>query len=386
MVGACLLPRSARRGLRLLASLAGAALVVGAPALRAAASGGRAAAAATTVGVTLPRDEGPHNDAVDPKGAAATTVGVTLPRDEGPHNDAVEWWYFNGHLTGTDAAGKVHTYGFEYVTFQFRLFGSKPVYIGNFAVSDVDRKAFHYAATTSTSKEPASPGRFALTTGQWSMSGAAGDDTLRAALPGYSIDLALHSTEPPALEGPGGVVGLGPLGTADYYSWTSLATSGTVTDHGAAIHVTGESWMDHEWSNTLSGAAGWDWFSVQLHDSSQYMLEFVRSKGGAIVDSNGTDVRGAAVTHLTKADIAEKSLGAWTSPVTHITYSAGWTLHVPGGRLSVTPDLADQELDLRSVQGTVYWEGDCTITGEIDGKPVTGVGYTELNPPGQLGE
>lgn len=312
-------------------------------------------------------------------------MGVTLPKDEGRHDDAVEWWYFNGHLSGKDADGKLHTYGFEYVTFQFRVFGPTPLYVGNFAVTDLDRKTFHYDAVSSSSPHPATSGRFALTTGHWSMSGASGTDALRASMPGYSVDLSLHSTEPAALEGPDGIVSLGPLGTADYYSWTSLATSGTVVDHGATIHVTGESWMDHEWSNTLSGAAGWDWFSVQLDDGEQYMLEFIRSKSEAIVDAGGTAVDGAAVTHLAKAQVSEKPLGTWKSPATHITYGAGWTLGVPGGHLTVTPDLADQELDLRNVQGTVYWEGDCAITGEIGGKPVSGVGYTEINPPGQLG-
>jgi predicted secreted hydrolase len=52
--------------------------------------------------------------------------------------------------------------------------------------------------------------------------------------------------------------------------------------------------------------------------------------------------------------------------------------------LAVTPDLKDQELDLRKVQGNAYWEGDVSVSGELDGAHVTGVGYTELNPPGGL--
>jgi predicted secreted hydrolase len=158
-----------------------------------------------------------------------------------------------------------------------------------------------------------------------------------------------------------------------------------MVDHGVSLRVTGRSWMDHEWSNTLSGAAGWDWFSVQLDNGTQYMLQFIRTKRAGIVAASGTRARAAGVDYLTKGRIGEQASGSWTSPVTGYTYARHWRLRVPGGDLEVAPLLADQEVDLRKVQGTVYWEGDCVITGTIGGKPVTGVGYTEINPPGQLG-
>ncbi|MGD0808728.1 MAG: lipocalin family protein [Acidimicrobiales bacterium] len=55
---------------------------------------------------------------------------------------------------------------------------------------------------------------------------------------------------------------------------------------------------------------------------------------------------------------------------------------MPGGALTVTPDLRDQELDFRGTTGNVYWEGDVSVAGRVDGSNVAGVGYTELNPPG----
>jgi predicted secreted hydrolase len=54
---------------------------------------------------------------------------------------------------------------------------------------------------------------------------------------------------------------------------------------------------------------------------------------------------------------------------------------VPGGHLTITPDLVNQELNLASTQGVVYWEGDVAVTGNIGGSPVVGAGYTEINPP-----
>ncbi|MGZ3665884.1 MAG: hypothetical protein ACXVDA_15550, partial [Ktedonobacterales bacterium] len=38
---------------------------------------------------------------------------VRFPQDEAPHHDLTEWWYYTGHLHGTDAQGHARTYGFE---------------------------------------------------------------------------------------------------------------------------------------------------------------------------------------------------------------------------------------------------------------------------------
>jgi predicted secreted hydrolase len=54
---------------------------------------------------------------------------------------------------------------------------------------------------------------------------------------------------------------------------------------------------------------------------------------------------------------------------------------VPGGYLTISPDQVNQELNLLSTQGVAYWEGDVGVQGVIGGSPVTGVGYTEINPP-----
>ena len=132
------------------------------------------------------------------------------------------------------------------------------------------------------------------------------------------------------LHGDNGVIPFWPLGSSDYYSWTSLLSSGTIIDHGIPVKVVGLSWMDHQWGAfNLASGADWDWFSIQL--------------------ANGRH--------------------SWTSPATGITYGSGWNLTVPGGSLTVTPDQTDQELDLLSTQGVAYWEGDVAVHGSIGGSP-----------------
>jgi predicted secreted hydrolase len=151
-------------------------------------------------------------------GGAAVPVGspaVQVPRDEAPHHSAVEWWYFSGHLRGTSPSGQVRCYGFEYVTFQILDLVPVPVYIGDFAVTDLSRRSFHYGVETDRYLVPATKGSFSLHTGAWSMSGGSGHDVLHAEIPAYSLDLHLQASEPAVLEGDGGVGDGGGLGAPD---------------------------------------------------------------------------------------------------------------------------------------------------------------------------
>lgn len=313
-------------------------------------------------------------------------TSVSLPKDEAPHSAPVEWWYFSGHLSGTDPKGHVHTYGYEYVIFQFLGLAPRPVYLGDMSVTDLTRKTFKFAGEQSSYPVPKSVGRFALHAGSWTMSGGSGSDTLEAAMPGYSLHLGLRTTQPAVREGNKcGDISLASLGSSYYYSWTSLATTGTVVDHGVPVKVTGKSWMDHQWGPiTLGIAGGWDWFSMQLSNGQQYMLFFIKNNKGQIVETAGTRLGdgGKDITYLTAANLTEQVTGSWTSPATRIKYGSGWKVAVPGGQLIVTPDLRNQEVDLLKTQMLAYWEGDVTIKGTIAGATVSGDGYTELLPPG----
>ena len=257
--------------------------------------------------------------------------------------------------------------------------------MSNLAVTDLGRGRFGYGERQAVHAVPADRGRFAFSTGGWTMTGTGTSDSLGGTLPGYHLSLRLQSLEPPALHGDHGVVRPGSFGVASYYSFTDLRTTGTLVDHGVRLTVTGTSWMDHEWGRMqLFSGAGWDWFSIQLTDGEQYMCYFLRDRAGRIVQALGTRVGRAGYAALAPAGLAERTTGTWKSPATGITYGSGWVLRVPGGHLTVRPDLADQELALARRQGNNYWEGDSTVTGVVGGKPVHGVGYTELNPPGQL--
>jgi predicted secreted hydrolase len=351
-----------------------------------------AASACSGSASTAPASSGPAStgSAGAAPAASGTVPGcktsVGLPADEAPHSKPVEWWYFSGHLSGKDAKGHLHTYGYDYVIFQFLGLGPKPIYLSDMSITDLTRKTFKFAGEHDSYPVPKTPDRFALHAASWTMSGGSGRDTLKAAVPDYSLHLGLRTTEPAVLEGNKcGYISLASLGSSYYYSWTSLVTTGTIVDHGVTVRVTGKSWMDHQWGPIdLESGGGWDWFSMQLSNGQQYMLFFIRNKNGQIVETAGTRVAhgGKDITYLTAANSREKATGSWTSPATHIKYGSGWKVTVPGGELTVTPDLRNQEVDLVNTQGVVYWEGDVAIKGKIGGATVSGDGYTELLPPG----
>ncbi len=320
-----------------------------------------------------------------PTATAAPLPPARFPQDEAPHTDLTEWWYYTGHLQGTDPAGQTHVYGFELTFFQVLRGGIAPVYIGHYAITDLTRGQYQYDQRLQLEPNAVLPNGtssagFNLAIGDWTMRGLNGQDALAATMTNYALKLMLQSTKPPALHGGTGLISYGVFGSSYYYSRTHMTVSGTIQDHGAAIPVTGLAWMDHQWGNFIATAGGgWDWFSFQLANNTEYMIYFLRDATGKIVQLVGTQVDAQGVsTVLPAAAVTEQVTGHWTSPTTGITYPSGWVITVPGGSVTVTPSLKDQELVTTQTTGNTYWEGACQLTANINGQPVTGEGYTEL--------
>ncbi|MDT7725595.1 MAG: hypothetical protein QOI21_2171 [Actinomycetota bacterium] len=323
--------------------------------------------------------------------AAAATPGVQIPQDESPHDTAREWWYYTGNLTGTDAQGGRHQYGYELVVFRSRVaYPDLAGYAGNLAVTDLTDDTFTWEAKVDVRPDTLpSGGGFDLTVVDWKTSGKGGADKIDAGFTdgSFRLQLNLSQTKPPALHGNlRGVKGLipyGPWGESFYYSYTDLKTTGTIYDHGKPIAVTGRSWMDHQYGDFKTGYGQWDWYSIQLTNGSQYMVYLIADETGKLVEKIGTLIRPDGTTvDLDSSQLSDKALGSWTSPATGLTYSSGWRVNVPGGFFVVLPKRADQEVAWPGAPGGAYWEGASLVTGVINGQPVAGQGYTEVTTPG----
>jgi predicted secreted hydrolase len=164
-----------------------------------------------------------------------------------------------------------------------------------------------------------------------------------------------------------------------------MSLAGTLTDHGEQISVSGQAWMDHQWGNFISIlGSGWDWYSIQLGNNTEYMLYVIRDRFHHPISTFGTYVASdGSATQIESSDIATRALSTWVSPHTGGVYPSGWEVRITGaGRqisLTLMPQLLDQELLTTESTGNVYWEGAVRISGSLDSHPISGVGYVELN-------
>lgn len=311
-----------------------------------------------------------------PPSAIATPVPIVFPRDEAPHDVLTEWWYYTGHLR--DADGR--QFGFQSVIFQSRRDAFPPFFAAHVAVTDQSSGTFAYDQRTGQATVGTGPG-FAFTLGDWSWQGLHGNDRLAASAGRYALSLALTSRKPPVLHN-GGFIDFGAAGSTYYYSRTRLAVSGTLVDGGRSVAVTGEAWFDHQWGNFLGNATGgWDWFSAQLDDGSEFTLSILRGAGQVVVGGYGTyvDPRGTS-TMIAFASMQVQVLDQWRSPATGVLYPSSWLVALPEQqlRLVLTPVLTNQELDTRASTGNIYWEGAVRIAAAESPAHIVGQGYVEL--------
>jgi predicted secreted hydrolase len=342
--------------------------------------------------------------------AAADPIPIELPLDDGPHDRLTEWWYYTGHLR-SDAGDR---YGFEYVIFRAERGAFPTSWVAHVAVTDESGDRFIYAQRleigTAVDRSPraadGTPTGFDLAVvgvdptapepgsrPAWTMRGSDGDDRLTATLSpaeaagagapgGLGLDLRLRSTKPAALHDRDGWIDFGPAGGSYYYSRTSMTASGSLTLDGEALVVEGRAWFDHQWGDFISvGGGGWDWFAANLDDGTDLTLSLVRDTDGSHPLAYGTIVGAdGRVRHLDGEDFSVTVEGHWTSPMTRATYPAGWTIEIPGDRLTIqlTPTVADQELDTRATTGVIYWEGSQVVRATRDGVLLNGQAYVEL--------
>ncbi|WP_225410410.1 lipocalin-like domain-containing protein [Stigmatella hybrida] len=325
-----------------------------------------------------------------------------FPEDHGPHEEfRTEWWYWTGNLQTADG----RAFGYQLTLFRNALaptaperaseWGTRQFYMGHFALSDIHAQRFHVferfnRAALGLAGAQTQPFRVWLE--DWEVR-AVKDGALPmrlvAAAQGVGLSLELEEGKPPVLQGNQGLSQKGGgEGSSYYYSLTRMPSRGTVTVEGQTHAVTGASWMDREWSTVGLDASqiGWDWFALQLSDSTELMYYQLRQRDGVVAPrSAGSFVppQGAAV-QLKREDVRLEVRGTWKSPRSGVTYPSRWHLAVPSQQLEldILPAQADQELPVV----VLYWEGAVTLTGTRAGQPVTGRGYVELTGYGDVPE
>ena len=317
---------------------------------------------------------------------------LSFPEDHGPHPDfRTEWWYYTGNLR--TAAGR-HV-GFQLTFFRVALappaaprasvWATRQLYFAHFAVTDTQSGRFHAASRVGRGAlglAGAEAAPFRVWVDSWSAEGAGASPRLRASDDDVAVDLELSATKPVVLHGDRGLSrkGAEPGNASLYYSFTRMPVAGTIRLGAETLPVSGEAWMDREWSTSGLGAGvvGWDWFAIQLNDGRELMVYLLRRRDGTVDPFSAGSLVAAdgSVRRLAALDVQIETLAHWKSPKSGVRYPARWQLSVPAAdlRFAIEPRLADQELRVNAR----YWEGAVSVTGSSPEGPIGGEGYVEL--------
>ncbi len=259
--------------------------------------------------------------------------------------------------------------------------------MAHFTLSDIQNEKFYCfekfnrdaLGLAGFSKDP-----FKMNVGDWYMLGTGDGDfpwQLYASKNGITLSLNVTPLKDIVFEGDNGLSykSIDKSSASYYYSITRLDTEGYIEIDGTRHEVSGNSWLDREWStSTLNEEqGGWDWFSIQLNDNTEIVYFQLRYKDGSVYPYNeGLIVNGDSSTvKLGTGDIVLTVLDTWKSS-TGVTYPLKWQAEVvPMGKtFIVEAAFNQQELDL----STRYWEGAVNIYDSQDEDEIIGTGYLEM--------
>ena len=319
---------------------------------------------------------------------------IEFPADHGAHPEyRIEWWYLTANLE--DAEGRPH--GAQWTLFRTALrppgdtelqnpWQTGQVYMAHFALTwpGGHRGFQRYARGGDHDGEAqaavhARP--FAAWLDDWSLA-STGEAWLpleaRAAQDGFAMQLNLGSDRPPVLQGEGGFSQKHPGGGGShYYSQPFLEASGWLEIEGRRVEVSGQAWLDREWSSQFLQAdqQGWDWIALHLESGEKLMLFQLRPQAG----SSAGAYRHAV---LIGADGGKREIGPGElelEPSRHEKVAGRrlplvWEIRLPtlDRELTVEALHRDQWMDV----DFPYWEGAVTVSGDSLGE--RGVGYMEL--------
>jgi predicted secreted hydrolase len=322
----------------------------------------------------------------DAAGFAEVVPGRVLvfPGDHGAHPDfRIEWWYVTANLK--DAAG--NAYGLQWTLFRQAMtpgeragWASQQIWMAHAAVTAADTHRF--AETFSrggvgTAGVEAAP--LVAWIDDWQLRGGDGfipqtiaPLDLAASSANFSYALKLETSQPLVLQGNAGYSRKSERGQASYYySQPFYRAAGRITLDSKAIDVTGEAWLDREWSSQplASDQTGWDWLSLHLDGGEKLMLFRLLQKDGTSYFSGNWIGHDGVSTQLSPGDIAIEPT-AFTS-IGERRLPTSWRVAVASRdlRIETTP------LNAKSWMGTsfAYWEGPIRFSGSR-----TGVGYLEM--------
>jgi predicted secreted hydrolase len=333
-------------------------------------------------------------------GYAEVKRGVPLifPQDHFPHPDyRIEWWYMTANLK--DQQGQ--DWGLQWTLFRQSLspdanlegWDSDQIWMAHAAVTTPD-KHFFAQRFSRGGIDQAGVNQLSGSNGfdawiddwRWqSASDTLFPSTLDFNVGEHKVSLELNSKDDWVLNGDAGFSQKSAQGQASYYySQPNITVKGTVKTEDKTIPLSGNAWLDREWSSQAlaQNQKGWDWFSLHLDDGNKLMVYQLRHDTGNDWISGSWISAEGEVTPLGKDDIELNSSSE--SQITSnnnrsITLPLDWTISVSTSNLpalnrslTIKPLYHEQWLST----SFPYWEG-VVLVSDDKGQSV-GKGYMEL--------
>lgn len=303
---------------------------------------------------------------------------IRFPDDLGSHPDyRIEWWYLTANLT--DAEGQ--EWGVQWTLFRQAL---KPdadqrdgwqrpqVWLGHAGLTSKnqhwqsERLARGGVGQAGVIAEP-----FEAWIDDWLFASQQDKSfsplKVQASGEGFAYQLQLSSEQPFVLHGEGGYSLKSDQGQASYYySQPFFKVSGHLQVEDRTLEVSGQGWMDREWSSQPLAAnqQGWDWFSLHLETGDKLMLFQLRDSQGPNFHS-GTWISPEGKTSLL-SDEQIQLQPLQTHRVAGRNIPTRWQLIIDDKDLKITAQALNPNAFMQTT--IPYWEGPIHVQGTHPGR------------------
>lgn len=322
-------------------------------------------------------------------GRVVADRALNFPADYGAHPEfRTEWWYATGWLNLPDG----NPLGFQSTFFRVRTgigennpsaFAPRQLLLAHAAIADPGFRRLRHAERSSRvglGRAGFSTSHTNVWVGDWLFTQRPDGYHVAVNSTDFSYALNLLTNDPPVLNGRAGFSAKAPdpRHASYYYSRPHLKVDGRISVAGKSSIVSGQAWLDHEWSSELlpDGAQGWDWVGINLGDGSSLMAFRLRGTDNPALWSAAT--RWAASQEpltFPPAAVEFEATRHWRSPRTAINYPVEWRLRIGQRSFMLQVLMDDQELDSRRSTGAIYWEGAVRL---FESDREIGRGYLEM--------
>mgnify|MGYP001253572274 CR=1 FL=1 len=302
----------------------------------------------------------------------------SFPTDHGAHPEyRTEWWYITANLNGPDGTA----YGLQWTLFRTALapgdapgWQSPQIWFGHAAVTTPDQ---HFTterfARGGIGQAGVETTPFQAWIDEWTLKGDNFDTmTLTANGQNFGYDMSLQAKGPLVFHGDKGYSVKSAAGQASYYySQPFFEIRGMLKLPTGDIEVTGNAWLDREWSSQplSEDQTGWDWFSLSFEDGAKLMGFQLRQTDGSLYSSSTWIEPDGATTPYADGAFAATPQSQSIIEGKHVPTE--WRVQLPNQGVNVVV----KALNPNAWMGLSipYWEGPVSVSGSHKGE-----GYLEM--------